>query len=107
MWGCTGKPNLASSPALAMSFRIAEAASGGHQLLDLGRYEVLPGAAVAVPGAPGRGNFPVYGAWRRFANGSQVRVPDHAGLPDIPYLGHFKESIFGLAMESSNTCSRR
>ncbi len=48
----------------------AKAPSGRHELLDFGRREVLPRAAVGVLDADRWSDFPVYSVWTPWADGS-------------------------------------
>ncbi len=48
----------------------AKTPGGRYELLDFGRREMLPGAAVAVPDAGRWRDFPVYSVWTPWADGS-------------------------------------
>jgi hypothetical protein len=45
----------------AISMTVSAQASGGEEGFNLGRSEVLAGSRFAVPSAPGRRHFPIYG----------------------------------------------
>src|SRR5262249_35764046 len=68
----------------------SEARSGLHQLLNFGRGEVLPCAALAVGQPTGRSDFPVFGSWRMHRDGPQMRVVRRGLLFDFPENVHFR-----------------